>query len=404
MKLAFAAPFGLQPKGTVSARALPLGQELVQRGHDVSVIIPPYDDSGNSGKTLHMSGVTVKNVSLPEKLRGPLFHVRMTQIVLEQVLSERADVVHVFKPKGYAGLVGMASRIWNFSRSRSSSLVLDMDDYEGYGGWNDRIWYPRLWRYLFEFQERAIPFLSSAVTVASHELARLLRNRGISETRIFHLPNGISPVDSREPTRERSWTAKKNLGLEDRHVVLLYTRFFEFSPLKLIQIIKHVSRQIRDIQFVVVGKGTFGEEVEIKKLAVKEGVQSQISWFGWVPPSELPSYFSIADVAMYPMDDTLINRCKCPAKLAQLLAWGIPTVAEAVGEIPYYIENERSGVLVREGEYADFSRGVVSLLRNPVEAGKMGEEAQKRMSDKFSWKLLARRLERAYGYAIETRT
>src|SRR5438105_4606679 len=44
MRIAFIAPFGLQPKGTVSARMLPLAHALAQRGHQVRIIIPPWDD------------------------------------------------------------------------------------------------------------------------------------------------------------------------------------------------------------------------------------------------------------------------------------------------------------------------------------------------------------------------
>src|SRR5690349_1457394 len=44
MRIAMLAPFGLQPKATVSARMVPLAQALARRGHMVRVIIPPWDD------------------------------------------------------------------------------------------------------------------------------------------------------------------------------------------------------------------------------------------------------------------------------------------------------------------------------------------------------------------------
>src|SRR2546421_1245473 len=44
MRIVFIAPFGLQPKGTVSARMLPLAGALAARDHLVRVVIPPWDD------------------------------------------------------------------------------------------------------------------------------------------------------------------------------------------------------------------------------------------------------------------------------------------------------------------------------------------------------------------------
>src|SRR4029078_9194650 len=44
MRIALLAPFGLQPKGTVQARILPLAHALGARGHQVRVVIPPWDD------------------------------------------------------------------------------------------------------------------------------------------------------------------------------------------------------------------------------------------------------------------------------------------------------------------------------------------------------------------------
>lgn len=40
--------FGLRPKGTMSARALPLAQELAGRGWRVRLALPPWDSPADA--------------------------------------------------------------------------------------------------------------------------------------------------------------------------------------------------------------------------------------------------------------------------------------------------------------------------------------------------------------------
>ena len=48
-----------------------------------------------------------------------------------------------------------------------------------------------------------------------------------------------------------------------------------------------------------------------------------MAFAGWVSSQDLPGYFAAADVAIYPLDDTLLNRAKCPVKLTDLLLAGL---------------------------------------------------------------------------------
>src|SRR4051812_9545727 len=84
MRIAFLAPFGLQPKGTVSARMLPLAHALAGRGHMVRVVIPPWDDpsAGAGGSEVFIAegergvaGVHIVTLALP---RNALYSLGLT--------------------------------------------------------------------------------------------------------------------------------------------------------------------------------------------------------------------------------------------------------------------------------------------------------------------------------------
>src|SRR5215207_9312801 len=67
LKISFIAPFGLQPKATVPARALPLAAALVARGYRVRLIVPPYDDptAPARGRQRVLQGVEVVELARP---------------------------------------------------------------------------------------------------------------------------------------------------------------------------------------------------------------------------------------------------------------------------------------------------------------------------------------------------
>jgi glycosyltransferase involved in cell wall biosynthesis len=118
---------------------------------------------------------------------------------------------------------------------------------------------------------------------------------------------------------------------------------------------------------------------------------------GWIDLEDLPLLIGSADVAIYLMDDTLLNRTKCPVKLADLLSAGIPVVAEAVGQVPEYVLNGHTGCLRRSGDVAGLIADTANLLQNKRERTRMRGAAREHYVNNFTWDRLAARLERAYG-------
>src|SRR4051794_29603005 len=105
-RITMLAPFGIRPKGTLSARMLPLAQALTRRGHSISIIAPPVQNPQDAGRRDIYDGVPVTHTSLTT-LPGPAGVVQQVQSLLRGTLSERPEVLHLFKPKGYSGLAAL---------------------------------------------------------------------------------------------------------------------------------------------------------------------------------------------------------------------------------------------------------------------------------------------------------
>ena len=401
-------PFGMRPRMTMRVRALAMGKALAARGHTVTMVLPPWQNPEDSGRRWREDGVTVENVPLPLGVPG-LFHVLTALRLSRRALALRPDVVHLFKPKAYSGLTHwLLSRV---PRSRRPRLVVDTDDWEGPGGWNELGDYSWLERRFFAWQERWSLTHADAVTVVSRTLESLVWAMGVSPDRVFYVPNGVGGgIGGGGRGGDGSCEA----------CILLYTRFFEFPVSRVIEVLGRVREEVPDARLLVVGEGLFGEEEELFRLARRAGLTvaqpspdaiedgpylnpaaspstADITYAGWVDPGELPSYFRRATVAIYPFDDTLVNRTKCAVKLTDLLAAGVPVVAEAVGQNREYIRNGETGLLVEPGNVTAFAAAVVELLRDSDLQDRLGQGAARDVEARFAWERLVEVVERAYG-------
>ena len=394
MRIVFVGPFAMQPKRTVAVRALPMAKALAARGHEMLVLLPPWDHPADAGKEWVEGAVPIRNVRLPVRL-PILEHVVLTWRLLRAALRFRPDVIHCFKPKSYAGLTAWA--VWQLKRlgCLRAQLVVDADDWEGAGGWNELGHYTWLQKRFFAWQERWGLTHCDAVTVASRALETIAWSLGIPPARVHHVPNGWSPEEVAAPCPQAAELRQK-LGIGDVPVALLYTRFFEFSSARALAIMRGVLDKAPGTQWLIVGKGLFGEEEQLLAMARERGLAKRIVYAGWVPPQQLPAYFALAQIAIYPFDDTLVNRCKCAVKLTDLLAAGVPVVADRVGQNREYIEDGASGLLVTPGDTGAFVSAVVRVLRDSELAAQLGAAAQERMRSEYAWRTLAENVERTY--------
>jgi glycosyltransferase involved in cell wall biosynthesis len=423
-------PFGLRPKGTMGVRALPMAKSLAARGHRVTMLLPPWQNPEDAGKHWEEDGVVVENIPLPPRI-PVLFHPLTALRLVRRTLSIRPDVVHLFKPKAYSGLSHWL--LARLPRARRPRLVVDTDDWEGPGGWNEIGGYTPLQRRFFAWQERWGLTHADAVTAASRTLESLVWALGVPPARVFYVPNGVGKKQEAGGKMQDA-SVDRFCVVHPASCILLYTRFFEFPASRVIHILHRVREAVPEAHLLVVGKGFSGEEDQLLDLATQSGLTIHraeppltnhvprntqhasrithhasriadhgsrltpaITYLGWVPAETLPSHFSRVDVAIYPFDDTLVNRTKCAVKLLDLLAAGVPVVAEAVGQNREYIRHGETGWLVEPGDVAAFAEAVVRLLRDAQLRQRLGEAAARDLRHRFAWARLVETVEQAYA-------
>lgn len=370
--------FGLHRKATMSARALPIARELARRGHRVTVLMPAEPASHRSIEGIDAIRLSSIGLSMPVPLVG---HVLLGLQIVWAALRLRPDVLYAFKPIAYSGLTLFLFWILRALRLARPVLALDSDDWEGEGGWAD--YEPRPWwqRRLVTWQERWCLDHADVVSMASREISQLANLDG---GRVIYAPNAASPSSP-------GWTpgdgrpVRVSLGIGDAPLILAYTRFVEFDPRRLVAVFERVRSRVPDTHLLVVGKGLHGEEHDFLTCVAERGLGTVVHFVGWVPSGDLPSYLAAGDVAAYLLDDTRLNRAKCPMKLVDLLLAGVAVVAEDVGQAREYVVDGETGCLVPTGDIGAMAERIAALLVDPEYRRKLGQAARSSILSRWSW-------------------
>ena len=377
-RVTMVGPFGFEPKKTMRARAFRLARALVQRGHQVSMVMPPWHTPEQGKKQWTEDGVEIFYVDVTGSKAKIISRLQW------QVLATQPDVVHCFKPKAYSGVI--AEWLWRIHR-HNVRVVMDTDDWEGWGGWNEREQYPHIWKHLFAQQERWGMRHCHALTVASRALETLAWGQGIDPAKVIYMPNGWGiDLPSQPPTPITP----------HRPTILLYSRFFEFEISRLVAILHHVARQIHQLRILLVGSSLAAEDGrQFRQQMQDKGLSSLVEDVGWLPENEVARVISSADVGLYLMDDNLLNRTKCPVKLADMVAVGLPIVGEAVGQVTEYVQNGYNGLLRGSGDVDGVSADLLTLLTHPEQRATLGRHSLQHRQ-RFAWSNAAQSAERSY--------
>jgi hypothetical protein len=289
---------------------LPLAQGVVDIGHVVEILIPAWDCPQQAGQVQQIGGVTLRYPQLgstPQRL----LDIQLVRRMFTAAKTFRPDIVHVFKPIGYSGI--MASILMR----QGHLVVVDVDDLETEAGWGQH----RRWglRQLVRTQEQRVLGQVNGVSAASIKLQeyaasmRIRRNGLHSQanqiyTDLCYLPNGLdlapepAPVASNPP------------------IVLLYTRGNDVSAQRVHKLWSSIIKQLPEAMLHILG-----DWFDIPALP-------RYDHLGWREGEALIDALRNTALALFPVEDCPLVRAKSPGRLLDCLAQGLPVVTEAVGE------------------------------------------------------------------------
>ena len=221
--------------------------------------------------------------------------------------------------------------------------------------------------------------LAHVVVVSSPAMKGLLTGIGVRSKKIVVVPLGV-PAPRSNPTRHE---ARSRLGLDDgAFVVATVARLDPGKNVPLV--VRSVASLVREgVNAHLLVAGTGVEFAAVTSL-IKEILERNGRMLGRV--ESLDDLYAAADVFALPSLEEGFGLVFLEA------AWhGVPSLAYAVGGVPYAISDGATGVLVEAGDEAEFSNQLRRLCQDASLRTSLGAAARVRVEAEFTDRLMTER-------------
>jgi len=360
MRICYIPTFNLPWCATSWRRALELGKAVSNR-HEVTFMCPE-----DGIEKLKEMTTDVSIDIIPVRFSGNSY---ISKGIARCRALESFDIVHTFKPLPDIFPSGFAARF------KKALWIADLDDLEGSKGFNRK---SPLWKQkTMDFFEWFVPSFAGKVTVASKGLEEFYEKYDP-----FYIPNGANP-DVFSPVE----------SVDDKKTLLFMGLFHKdlVDGDMLIKAMAKVSKE-HDVRLMLVGEGQ--DRPAMERMAKDINIDALFT--GHV--NNVPEVIAKADIGVISFRENLLNKCKCPLRLFEFMACGIPIVSTKVGE-PSHILKDGAGLLVNSS-IDSLAEGILTLLKQENLCNSIRDKAHKLIVEKYNWHTLGKCLSEYYENAI----
>jgi phosphatidylinositol alpha-1,6-mannosyltransferase len=233
-----------------------------------------------------------------------------------------------------------------------------------------RTWRRRLKAHLRPWRQAAFE-CAAAIFPVSHYGADLIRSFRLTQKNVHVVPIGVDPQrfkPSRSPSdvnRPKRIITVARLDLHKGH-----DRSLEALAL--------VKSKALDFEYLIVGKGD--EENRLRLMVKKLGLESKVTFAGYVPDKKLPGVYAGADIF-------LMASREIPGRLdliegfgiafLEASASGLPVIAGRSGGVADAVRDGETGLLVSADDPKDIAEAICLLLTSPQLCRRLGSEGRR---------------------------
>ena len=135
--------------------------------------------------------------------------------------------------------------------------------------------------------------------------------------------------------------------------------------------------------------GTGELEENLKAMIMEKKLSDCVNMLGGVSPEEVRKYMKDADIYLFTSD----RNEGWGAVLNESMNSGCAVVAShAIGSVPFLIENEKNGLIYKDGDFEDFYKKVTILVNNKEKRQKLSRNAYFTIVDVWNAENAAKRL------------
>ncbi len=159
-------------------------------------------------------------------------------------------------------------------------------------------------------------------------------------------------------------------------------------------LIQALAKTDQKIHLDIAGDG-WGQP-KMKELAEKMGLSDRITWHGWCNGEKLEALYQQCFTVVFP------SLWPEPAGLVTLEAYAHyrPIIASAIGGIPEYVQDGKTGILVAHNHVYQLADAITELATNYHKSRLMGEQAHAWFEQEFTIDIHMQRLSEIYTRTI----
>ena len=239
--------------------------------------------------------------------------------------TKGADIVHVNRASPYTATMLGLGRV-----PRSYALVVDMEDWDGYGGYSSYARKTGARGWLLTACERLFPRSADAVLVVSRLLRSYMVSIGVPEEKIFLIPNGFDE-ELFHPDVDGS-AVRRQYGLSDSPTVMYSSALWSFErPLHevALEAFRVARSEVPEAKLLMTGAG----DLDVKGIIRKLNLEDSVIMAGFVPRNMMPQLMASADVALHVISYHPFHQASSPMIIPEYMAMGKPIVAPRSGSL-----------------------------------------------------------------------
>ncbi|MBP1467718.1 glycosyltransferase family 4 protein [Candidatus Chloroploca sp. M-50] len=253
----------------------------------------------------------------------------------------------------------------------------------------------RLYR-LAELTERTIIRHVDAMLMWSYIRESLQRRFDFPPDRVFEVDYGVDLERFRPYAKEDLQDLYEELGLpRERQVVVYLGVLSAYQGIDLLlDVIPRILASCPDTHFLLMG---YPDEEQYHAQAHALGIADHVTLPGRIAYQQAARYLALGDVAV----SAKLTSMEGNGKLLNYMACGLPTVAfDLPGNVATLGE---VGCYAPVGDGLALAERIVTLLRDPLERKRRGQELRRRCEDLYSWHAIGAQINAMYDTVLARR-
>lgn len=223
------------------------------------------------------------------------------------------------------------------------------------------------------FRKRPLRRANVVFALSTFTAGQLTKIMGVDPSRIKRTYWGVAPTFLQVPRRRRSTIS--------RYVYFgaLTEEKGAFDLLHALARVRQLGRESWELR--VAG---WGEEDMLREEAATLGIMEQVTFLGRLDHLELLKVLEWADLAILPSRAESFGLA-----IAEAQAAGLPVISCRVGAVPEVVRDEITGWLVKARDTKALANAVITAMREPELAFRMGTVAREMVRTHFTWEATA---------------